>query len=109
MFALLAALIVASPGPAFIENDYPRALARAKASKKLLFVDAWAKWCHTCVYMREHVMNQPAFKTFEKDVVFASIDTEEAQAAPFLEKYPVNVYPTLFFIDPATETIRFRF
>jgi len=113
MFALLALLVSVTPidpnaGPRFIENDYAKALAKAKASKRLLFVDAWAPWCHSCVYMREHVLNQPDFKAFEKDIVFASIDTEQANAAPFLEKYPVNVWPTLLFIDPQTETVRFR-
>jgi thiol-disulfide isomerase/thioredoxin len=111
MFALLAALISTAPvssGPTFIENDYPKALAKAKAAKKLLFVDAWAPWCHSCVVMRETVTNQPAFKAFEDDVVFASIDTERATAAAFLEKYPVTVWPTLFFIDPSNETLRFR-
>ena len=113
MFALLVALISVTPiapsaGPTIIENDYAKALAKAKASKRLLFVDAWAPWCHSCVFMREHVLNQPDFKVFEKDVVFASIDTEQAKAAPFLEKYPVTVWPTLLFIDPQTETVRFR-
>ena len=28
----------------FIEDDYPRALAEARASKKPLFVDGWAPW-----------------------------------------------------------------
>ena len=28
----------------FIENDYERALARARAQKKPLFIDAWAPW-----------------------------------------------------------------
>jgi hypothetical protein len=43
------------PGPAplaamqhealpFIEDDYGRALAEARASKKAIFVDAWAPW-----------------------------------------------------------------
>lgn len=112
MLVLLAALIAVTPakpvGPTFVENDYAKALKQAKSSKKLLFVDAWATWCHSCVYMREHVMNQPELKPFEKDLVFASIDTELAKSAPFLEKYPIRVYPTLLFIDPATETIRFR-
>lgn len=112
MFALLAAFIAAAPGlttgPNIIENDYPKALAKAKASKKLLMVDAWAPWCHSCLFMREHVMNQPAFAAFEKDIVFASIDTEQPQAAAFLAKFPVVVWPTLYFIDPSNETVRFR-
>jgi thiol-disulfide isomerase/thioredoxin len=109
MHALLLALtLTAAGGPAVIEDDYAKALAAAKKSKRLLFVDAWAPWCHTCVFMREHVLNQPAFKPFEKDVVFAAIDTEKTSNAAFLDKYPVSVWPTLFFIDPSTETLVFK-
>lgn len=32
-----------SPLP-FIENDYPKALAEARARKKPIFADAWAPW-----------------------------------------------------------------
>jgi len=28
----------------FIENDYTRAVAQARASKKPIFVEAWAPW-----------------------------------------------------------------
>jgi thiol-disulfide isomerase/thioredoxin len=109
MHALLLALtLTAAGGPTVIEDDYAKALAVAKASKRLLFVDAWAPWCHTCVFMREHVLNQPAFKAFEKEVVFAAIDTEKTSNAAFLEKYPVSTWPTLFFIDPATEALVFK-
>jgi len=45
---LLAALLAATALPAaalpFIENDYPKALARARANNVPLFVDAWAPW-----------------------------------------------------------------
>lgn len=104
----LAVLSAAPAGPRFIEDDYAKALKAAKASKKLLFVDAWAPWCHTCIFMREHVLTRPAFADFEKDVVFAAVDTEKAKNAGFLEKFPVDVWPTLYFIDPATETLVFK-
>lgn len=109
MHALILALTLsATTGPKAIEDDYAKALATAKKTKRLLFVDAWAPWCHTCVFMREHVLNQPAFAAFEKDVVFAGIDTEKTSNAPFLDKFPVSVWPTLFFIDPTTETLVFK-
>jgi hypothetical protein len=43
--ALAAALpaLAAAPVPT-IEDDYPAALAQARASGKLLVVDAWAPW-----------------------------------------------------------------
>lgn len=104
----LAVLSAAPTGPRFIEDDYAKALKAAKSSKKLLFVDAWAPWCHTCIFMREHVLTRPAFAEFEKDLVFATIDTEKAKNAAFLEKFPVDVWPTLYFIDPQTEQLRFK-
>jgi hypothetical protein len=44
---LLAALLSASPAAAerrHIEDDYPRALAQAKARDVPLVVDVWAPW-----------------------------------------------------------------
>lgn len=106
--ALAAAPKTPVSGPAFIEDDYAKALKTAKAGKKLLFVDAWAPWCHSCVAMKEQVFSRDSFKAFEKDVVFASIDTEKTKSAGFLEKFPVNVWPTLLFIDPTSEKVVLR-
>lgn len=52
MRMLLASLLLfatAAPAPTkevlpFIENDYGKAVARAKAKAVPLFVDAWAPW-----------------------------------------------------------------
>jgi len=47
---LLALLPAAGParaaagGPSWISDDYPRALAEAKARGVPIFVDAWAPW-----------------------------------------------------------------
>ena len=48
---LAVALFVASAAPAFakevlpfIENDFAKAIARAKSAKTPIFVDAWAPW-----------------------------------------------------------------
>lgn len=46
---LLIALLLATPALArdilpFIDNDYGKAIARAKAKGLPLFVDAWAPW-----------------------------------------------------------------
>lgn len=35
---------VSKPVLPFIEDDYAKALAEAKASKKPIFVDVWAPW-----------------------------------------------------------------
>jgi hypothetical protein len=36
--------VPATAAPAEVEDDWPRALALAKAQDRLLFVDAWAPW-----------------------------------------------------------------
>ena len=105
MTPFLLSVALLSAAPHFVEDDYPKALAQAKASKKLLFVDAWAPWCHTCIFMREHVLNRPGFGAYEKDVVFSAIDTEKTGSAAFLDKFPVEVWPTLYFIDPSSEKL----
>jgi thiol-disulfide isomerase/thioredoxin len=102
---LLALTLTAGTGLKFVEDDYGKALKQAKAEKKLLFVDAWAPWCHSCVAMKEQVFTRPAFAAFQKDVVFASIDTEKTKSAAFLLKFPIEVWPTLLFIDPLTEKV----
>ncbi len=87
----------------FIDDDYPRALAEARARKVPLFVDAWAPWCHSCLSMREYTFTQRALLPLAKDFVFLSLDTEKMENAPFVRKFPNEMWPTLYVIDPAAE------
>jgi len=47
---VFASALAVSPAPAarpalpFIDDDYPRALAEARAKKLPIFVEAWAPW-----------------------------------------------------------------
>jgi tetratricopeptide (TPR) repeat protein len=98
----------AAPGAAasgsisFMKDDVDGALARARSEKKALFVDAWAEWCHTCLSMQHYVFVEPSLKPLEKRVVFLALDTEREENAKFLERYKVNVWPTLFVIEPVS-------
>jgi hypothetical protein len=44
IFLLLAAPLFAKDVLPFIDNDYSKAIAQAKAKNLPLFVDAWAPW-----------------------------------------------------------------
>ncbi len=111
---LLAVALAAAPAPVapkglpFIEDDYPAALALAKKAKVPLFVDAWAPWCHTCVFMKEHVFNRPELLQYGQRYVFLSLDTEKEPSAAFLQKFPVDVWPTLLIIDPNQEQVALK-
>jgi tetratricopeptide (TPR) repeat protein len=93
---------------AFVEDDYPAALARARATKVPLFVETWAPWCHTCVFMREHVLNRPELGSHGGHYVFLAINTEQAKNTRFLQKFPISVWPTLLVIDSASETVALK-
>src|SRR5512140_377333 len=69
--------VESAPKLVFIEDDYPRALAEARAKKRPLFVDAWATWCHTCLSMREFVFPAAELRARGADFVWLSIDTEK--------------------------------
>ncbi len=91
--------------PAFIVDDWDEAVRRARAAGTLVFVDAWAPWCHTCWSMRRDVLHDPSLVHFEDRVTFAEIDTDRPQNAAFVVRYPVRSWPTFFVIDPASGAI----
>lgn len=94
-----------APPLAFIDDDVARATDQARREHKLLFVDAWAKWCHTCLSMKSYVLGDPALRPFADRVVFAAIDTDREENAAFLQRYAVDVWPTFFAIDPDAGTV----
>lgn len=108
--ALLASTPAAAAKPAlpFIEDDYPKALAEARARKLPIFAEAWAPWCHTCRSMRAFVYTDKALAKYAGRYVWLSIDTEKAQNAAFSQKYPIRAWPSMYVIDPAKETILVR-
>ena len=96
-----------NPLPTFIEDDYARALAEAKAKHVPLFVDAWASWCHSCVSLRNFVFKDPRIALETRHFVWLSIDTENPKNADFIAKFPNAVLPTLRVIKSDAEDAAF--
>jgi tetratricopeptide (TPR) repeat protein len=88
---------------AFMENDYPRAIAEARARHLPLFVDAWAPWCHTCLSMKSYVLPDPSLRHYASRFVWLSLDTEQDGNAEAVAKLGVRALPTLYVVDPATD------
>ncbi|MFO0616011.1 MAG: thioredoxin family protein [Polyangiaceae bacterium] len=89
----------------FVEDDYARAEAQAKAEGKLLFVDVWAPWCHTCLAMKHGVFDAPALGAHAASFVFASLDGDREENAAFVAAHPLRVWPTFFVVDPTSRGI----
>ncbi|MEO7330829.1 MAG: thioredoxin family protein [Minicystis sp.] len=87
----------------FIDDDLPGVMARARAEKKVVFIDAWAPWCHSCLSMQHFVLGDPSLRPLADQVIFAAIDTDRPENAAFLERHPIKALPTFLVVDPADE------
>ena len=110
LLAILLPPAVSAAGAAvpFIADDYPQALAQARARNLPLFLEAWAPWCHSCRAMQAYVYTDAKLKPFADRFVWLAIDTEKPGNAATVAKFPVGAWPSMYVIDPRTETVAFR-
>jgi thioredoxin-like negative regulator of GroEL len=84
----------------FSHDDYEAARARAQRESKLLIVEAWATWCHTCQSMRSFVFTDPLLKPVADRFIYVALDTDRPVNAAFVERFPINSWPTMLALDP---------
>jgi thiol-disulfide isomerase/thioredoxin len=107
---ILLALIAALHGSLdFIDDDYPKALAVARAQHKPLFIDFWATWCHSCLSMQRYVLSDAGMKPVADQVVWAAIETETEKNKPVVSMFPLDAWPTFLIVDPESEKVLGRF
>ncbi len=92
----------------FIADDYPQALAQARARHLPIFLEAWAPWCHSCRSMQAYVYTDAKLAPFADRFVWLAIDTEKSGNAATVAKFPVGAWPSMYVIDPQSETVAFR-
>ncbi len=107
MFAALLLTLAASDtsGITWISDDWERAKKEALQKKKLVAVDVWATWCHTCLSMKNFVLTEAPMARVKDSRVWLALDADQEANAAFFAKFPINAFPTFMVIDPATETI----
>ena len=100
-----------SPGATAIHwyrDDPAAALARAERERKLVVVDLWAAWCHTCLSMQEFVLTDAKLPDAGARFVFLAIDTELGRNADFLSRFPTSGWPTFYVLSPTGPVVRGR-
>ncbi|HMQ08388.1 MAG TPA: thioredoxin family protein [Saprospiraceae bacterium] len=91
---------VASQGIQFFEGSWEEALEKANRENKIIFVDAFAKWCGPCKVMAKNVFpHEKVGQFYNRSFINMKLDMEESEGRAFGKKFPVNAYPTLLFID----------
>lgn len=84
----------------FEEGRWAEIVVKARNSKKMIFLDAYAAWCGPCKTMAKTVFVQDTVADFfNANFVCAKIDMEKEEGPGLAKKYGVRAYPTYLFID----------
>jgi thiol:disulfide interchange protein len=86
----------------FFGGTFKEALAKAKAEKKYLFLDAYASWCGPCKTMDKEVYaNAEVCNYFNQKFVSIKIDMEKGEGPNLTRRLPsIDGYPSLLFFTP---------
>lgn len=94
----------AAEGIAFEKGTWQEALNKAKAENKLIFMDCYTSWCGPCKMLARDVFTDPdVAKFFNEHFVNVKFDMEKGEGVTLKDKYGVNAFPTLNFIDAQGE------
>ena len=87
-------------GITFEHGNFAAVCAKAKAEKKLVFIDVYTSWCGPCKYMAATVFKQDNVgQYFNSHFINFKIDAEKGEGKALAAKYKIQYYPTYLFID----------
>lgn len=90
----------------FEDSNFTAILAKAKAEKKLVFLDAYAAWCGPCKLMEKNVFTDKNVADFyNKNFINARVDMEKGEGRDLALKYGVRSYPTFLFLNGEGEVV----
>lgn len=89
----------------WIEDDYPKALALARETKRPIVIDYWAVWCHFCTSAEGFTFKDPSIVALDSRFVWARINTDEPKNGDLLGRIKLQGLPTYLVLDPTDESI----
>ena len=118
LFGLSPAMPLHAQGMEGWTEDQPKAVAQAKAEKKLVFMDfTGSDWCPWCQKIDKEVFSTPEFKQYAKDhLVLVRLDfPQETPQDPAIRKRNIalgqqynteGVFPLQVVLSPEGKTIK---
>lgn len=90
----------------FENLTFKEILAKAKAEKKLVFMDAFAVWCGPCKLMEKNVFTLPAVREYyNSNFINARFDMEKGEGREIASKYAIRSYPSFLFLNGDGEVV----
>lgn len=84
----------------FTKGSWESILQKAKASGKLVFLDAQTTWCRPCIMMAKDIftLNRVA-DYYNEHFINVTLDMEKGEGPSLVKRYAVTAYPTFLYID----------
>ena len=86
-------LLVPTDAPQFFID----AIERAQSKERPLVIDFWAKWCVSCLRLKQETLEHPDVANALRSVELIYVDLDKYPALG--DVYGVAAIPDLFFID----------
>lgn len=94
-------------GIQFTEASWKDILKKAKAEKKVIFLDAYASWCGPCKLLQKNVFTKKAVGDYyNSKFINVKMDMEKGEGPALAQVYPLEAYPTLLYIDGNGKILR---
>ncbi|MCD0487787.1 thioredoxin family protein [Pedobacter sp. MC2016-14] len=92
--------VYAQDGIQFYQGTWKETLAKAKAEKKLIFIDIYTSWCGPCKMMAKDIFPLKSIgDKFNTNFINYKIDAEKGEGITIAKTYKVNAYPTYLFVN----------
>jgi thioredoxin 1 len=97
----------AEKGIQFTEGSWASLLKKAKKENKLIFLDAYTTWCGPCKQLQKNVFTrEDVAGVFNGNFINVKIDMEAGEGPALARRYPIEGYPTLFFINGKGKVVK---
>jgi thiol:disulfide interchange protein len=101
IFCLLLLMVqVSNAQIRFFQGSWAEALAEAKKQNKMIMVDFYTTWCPPCKLMTKTTFADTKVGDFaNQNFIAFKVDCERGEGIKLAEKYDIDSYPTICFID----------
>jgi thiol-disulfide isomerase/thioredoxin len=100
LLSVFALSTAGAQGMSFSDKSWSDILAQAKQQNKIIFLDAYTSWCGPCKMMARNTFTDAEVgKFYNANFVNAKIDMEKGEGPDLAQRYNVEAYPTLLYIN----------